>query len=234
MHPLSACTSGLLAVLQGHFSNGKYHGIGCLALPDGRVYTDVRFHSGELEQSVQMELEYLKTVNKKNVELPVPIDLGTVVPTGFVISVRILCKAQAEPDATDGGQPAADSHTGNSGLQTMTAESGRSVYLQLQQGHEDPDGTMQPLKQPVFRLQERTTTPPEATGQEGQAEEALAAVESLCAVTAAGECSFQGFQIGGEGLAALEAGPYTLVVSSIGQQDERILVQLNLPKGKKK
>lgn len=221
----------LLPVLQGQFSKGKYHGIGCLTMEDGREYKDVQFVDGELQHAaIHMELDYPKTVNKKKEELPVPFEVGSVVRAEFRISVRVLCTSPQPDTDADGVQPSA------ADTQTMTAESGRSVYLYLQQGHEEPEAGMQPVNLPVFKSQRRTTTPPEATSteQDGAIEEAPAGVVSLCAITTAGECSFEGFQIGGEGLESLEAGPYTLVVSSIGLPDARILVQLTLPKGKKK
>ena len=231
-HPLSASQCFRHVVIQGKFASGKYHGIGSLETADGRVYSGVSFVGGELQHSaLQLQLEYPKTVNKKNVELPVSMDIGSVIPAEFSVSVRILCEAQ-DPDAEDGAQPAA-THVG---LQTMAAESGRTVYLHLQQGHEDLDGSGQPLQQPVFKPQHHTPTPPggAATTQDGEGAETPAGLQCLCAVTAAGECSFQGFQIGGEGLAVVEPGPYTLVISSQGLADERILVQLSQPKGKKK
>ena len=157
-------------------------------------------------------------------------------PAEFTVSVRVLCQAQQHPDATEGDQPASV----DSDLQTMAAESGRTVQLHIQQGHEDPDGSAQPLEHPVFKPQPRTpregTTPPEGTTEQGgnEAAEAPTGLHSLCATTVAGQCSFQGFQIGGEGLADVEPGPYTLLFRSRDLEDGRILVQLSQPKGKKK
>jgi hypothetical protein len=204
-------------------------------MPDGRIYTDARFLRGALQHdAVQMELEYPKTVNKKNVEQPVPIDIGSMVPAQFVISVRILCAPQ---ETCTGTQERAGSQTSVSATQPaiFTAESGRSVYLLLQQGHVDP-GSIQPLDIRVF-LPAPTTAPQgesKPVKEEESAEKAPVGEVSLCAVTTAGRCCFQGLQIGGDGLAPLEAGPYTLLVRSTGLPDQRILVQLSMPKGKKK
>lgn len=171
-----------------------------------------------------MELDYPKNVNKKNVEQPVSLDIGTVAPAEFRITVRMFCQAQNSTEKADvAPESSAES-------QVTTYESGRRVQLQLKKGHETPEDAMELLQHPVF------AAPPEATEatESGDAVEVPAGVSCLCARTSAGECSFHGFQIGGEGLEALEAGPYTLVISSADLADQRILVQLSIPKGKKK
>jgi hypothetical protein len=239
-------------------------------LADGRSYKEATFFSAELASpALHLKLDYPKTYGKKNVQLPVPLEISTQVPAGFTIQVEILCNADDSEElaslTSERAQAPSDTGKGSEAVGqvrqpqevVMAAESGRNIYLKLQKGHDTggedvttaafmvlQGSNLQPQKS-AERV-DGCTSPgvdavPEQPGESGSGPE-WEAVDELCAVTQAGTCQFSEFKVGADAT-SLEPGMYSLVVFSkspagIGGseylQEQRIAVQLNGTKGRKK